>query len=153
MTLEDASKERERLENDLRYYENRLDTLKGLILPQATQFDKVLVDGGKHTDNILKYVELENEQQLEITILYIKGKINDIDTWIDKEIKRLAKYGETIKAVVFLREKEFKIVYRNGKPKKIHLTWDEIASKIPCSEKTARNWYKLGIEERKRTRI
>lgn len=151
MTLEDASKERERLENDLRYYENRLDTLKGLILPQATQFDKVLVDGGKHTDNILKYVELENEQQLEITILYIKGKINDIDTWIDKEIKRLAKYGETIKAVVFLREKEFKVVYKNGKPTKRHLTWDEIASKIPCNEKTARLWYKLGTKERNKS--
>ena len=56
MTLEDASKEKERLENDLLFYENRLEKIKTLVQPKATQFDKILVDGGKHTDNILKYV-------------------------------------------------------------------------------------------------
>lgn len=150
MTLEDASKERDRLENDLKYYESRLEELKSLVIPQATQYDKVLVDGGKHTDKVLKYVEVENEQQLEVTILYIKGKINDIDTWIKKEIKRLTQYGETVKAVVFLREKEFKVVYQNGQPKKRHLTWEEIANIIPCGITSAKNWYKLGIEERKK---
>ena len=69
MTLEDASKEKERLENDLIYYQNRLEKLKTLVTPQAVKFDKIIVDGGKHTDSILKYVELENEQQLEVTIL------------------------------------------------------------------------------------
>lgn len=148
MTLEDASKEKERLENDLLFYENRLEKIKTLVQPKATQFDKILVDGGKHTDNILKYVEVENEQQLEVTIMYIKNKIRDIDSWIDQEIKRLANYGETVKAVVYLREKEFKTGY-NGK--KRHLTWEEIANKVFCSEKSARTWYKLGTEERKRT--
>ena len=148
MTLEDASKERERLENDLRFYENRLETIRSLVEPQATQFDKVLVDGGKHIDNMLKYVEVENEQQLEVTILYIQSKINDIDTWINKEIKRLAKYGETVKAVVFLREKEFKT---DSLGKKRHLTWEEIARKVYCSERSARTWYKLGTEQRKKS--
>lgn len=148
MTLEDASKERERLENDLRFYENRLETIKSLVEPQATQFDKILVDGGKHIDNMLKYVEVENEQQLEVTILYIQSKINDIDTWINKEIKRLAKYGETVKAVVFLREKEFKT---DSLGKKRHLTWEEIARKVYCSERSARTWYKLGTEQRKKS--
>jgi hypothetical protein len=148
MTLEDASKERERLENDLRFYENRLETIKSLVEPQATQFDKILVDGGKHIDNMLKYVEIENEQQLEVTILYIQSKINDIDTWINKEIKRLAKYGETVKAVVFLREKEFKT---DSLGKKRHLTWEEIARKVYCSERSARTWYKLGTEQRKKS--
>lgn len=147
MTLEDASKEKERLENDLVYYENRLEQIKSLVTPQAVKFDKIIVDGGKHTDNILKYVEVENEQQLEITILYIKSKIKDIDTWIDKEIQRLAKYGETVKAVVYLREKEFVL---NHKGYKRHLTWEEIANKVYCSERSARTWYKLGIEQRKK---
>ena len=80
--------------------------------------------------------------------MYIKNKIRDIDNWIDQEIKRLANYGETVKAVVYLREKEFKTGY-NGK--KRHLTWEEIANKVFCSEKSARTWYKLGTEERKRT--
>lgn len=151
MTLDDASKEKERLENDLIYYKGRLESLKSLVLPQATKYDKILVDGGKITDNILKYVELENEQQLETTILYIKSKLKDIDKWIDNEIKRLAKYGETIKAVVYLREKEYITDKKTGKLR--HLTWDEIASKVYCSEKSARTWYKLGIEQRKKNTI
>ena len=150
MTLEDASKERERLENDLIFYQSRLEKLKCLVTPQATKFDKIMVDGGKHTDSILKYVEIENEQQLEVTILYIQSKLADIDRWIDQEIKRLSKYGETVKAVVFLREKEFKIV---GRGKKRHLTWDEIARRVYCSERSARNWYKLGIEQRKKEQV
>lgn len=148
MTLEDASKEKERLENDLIFYENRLEKIRGLVTPQATKFDKILVDGGQHTDNILKYVEIENEQQLEVTILYIKSKINDINTWIDQEVKRLTKYGDTVKAVVYLREKEFKVDWRG---KKRHLTWEEIARKVYCSEKSARIWYKLGTEQRKKS--
>lgn len=148
MTLEDASKEKERLENDLNFYQNRLEKIKSLVSPQATQFDKIIVDGGKHTDNILKYVEIENEQQLELTILYIKSKILDLDNWIQKEVKRLATYGETVKAIVYLREKEYKIT-QNGK--KRHLTWEEISNKCFCSEKSARIWYKLGTEQRKKS--
>ena len=147
MTLEDASKEKERLENDLIYYQNRLEKLKTLVTPQAVKFDKIIVDGGKHTDSILKYVELENEQQLEVTILYIKSKMKDIDEWIEKEVERLAKYGETIKAVVYLRENEFKI---DDKGNKRHLYWKEIADKVYCSERSARYWYKLAVEERKK---
>ena len=147
MTLEDASKEKERLENDLVYYENRLEQIKSLVTPQAVKFDKIIVDGGKHTDNILKYVEVENEQQLEVTILYIRSKIRNIDNWIDKEIERLAKYGETVKAVVYLREKEFIL---DSSRRKRHLTWEEIARKVYCNEKTARLWYKLGTDQRKK---
>lgn len=150
MTLEDASKEKERLENDLIYYQNRLEKLKTLVTPQAVKFDKIIVDGGKHTDNILRYIEIENEQQLEVTILYIKSKLKDIDEWIEKEIERLAKYGETIKAVVYLRENEFKI---DDKGNKRHLYWKEIADKIYCSERSARYWYKLAIEERKKNTL
>lgn len=148
MTLESVSKELERLENDLIYYENRLEEIKSLVRPQAVNPDKIIVDGGKHIDNMLKYVELENREQLEVTILYIKSKIKDLNQWKEQEIDRLAKYGDTIKAVVFLREKEF-INEKNGK--KRHLYWQEIADKVYCSEKSARIWYKLATEERKKS--
>lgn len=149
MTLEEIYNKLEELHNNLEFYENRLEQLKTLVLPKATQFDKVLVDGGKRSDNFLKYVEIENEQQLEVTILYIKNKINDLETLKEKEIQRLSKYGETIKAVVCLKEREFKTDW-NGK--KRHLTWQEIANKVYCSPRSARYWYKLGIEERKRAK-
>lgn len=148
MTLESVSKELERLENDLNYYENRLEEIKSLVRPQSINPDKIIVDGGKHTNNLLKYVEIENKEQLEVTILYIKSKIKDLNQWKNLEIDRLAKYGETIKAVVFLREKEF-VVDNNGK--KRHLYWQEIADKVYCSEKSARNWYNLATEERKKS--
>ncbi len=147
MTLETIYKELEKLENDLEFYENRLLALRSLVTPQATKFDKIVVDGGKISNNLLKYVELENQQQLEATIQYIKEKIKDLNTLKDKEIDRLAKYGETIKAVVFLREKDF-IIDNSGK--KRHLYWQEIADKVYCSEKSARNWYNLAIEGRKK---
>lgn len=147
MTLETIYKELEKLENDLEYYENRLESLRSLVLPKATQFDKIMVDGGKHIDTLLKYVELENQQQLENTISYIKKKIENLNTLKDKEIDRLAKFGETTKAVVFLRERDF-IIDSSGK--KRHLYWEEIAEKVYCSEKSARNWYKLAVEERKK---
>lgn len=147
MTLEDIYKELEKLENNLEFYENRLEVLRTMVEPKATQFDKILVDGGKHTDNILKYVEKEDELQIENTIRYIKRRIYDLTELKDKEIKRLAKYGETVKAVVFLREKELIL---DSHRKRRHLTWEEIAMKVHCSEKSARTWYKLGVEERKK---
>lgn len=149
MTLEDIYNQLERLENNLEFYQNRLEQIRTLVLPRATQFDKVLVDGGQHTDNILKFIEKEDELQIENTIEYIKKRIEDLNELKDKEIKRLANYGETVKAVVILREREFKKEW-NGKKRR--LTWDEIARKLYCSEKSARNWYKLGVEERKRIR-
>lgn len=148
MTLETIYKELEKLENDLEFYENRLLALKSLVTPQATKFDKIVVDGGKISNNLLKYVELENQQQLEATIDYIKNKMQDLNTLKDKEIERLAKFGEAIKAVVFLREKEF-IVDCYGK--KRHLYWDEIADRVYCSPRSARYWYKLAIEERNKS--
>lgn len=147
MTLEDIYNQLEELENNLDFYQNRLEQIKTLVMPKATQFDKILVDGGKHTDNILKYVEVEDEQKLETTITYIKGRMKDLNDLKEKEIQRLAKYGECIRAVVLLKEKEFIREY-NGK--KRHLTWQEIADRVYCSPRSARYWYKLGIEERKR---
>lgn len=147
MNLEVIFNQLEELENNLEFYQNRLDKLKSLVTPQATSFDKILVDGGKHTDNILKYVELEDAQQLENTISYIKGKIEDLNILKNKEIERLSKYGEDIKVVVLLKEKEY-ITERNGKVR--HLTWQEIADRMYCSKRTAINWYNLGIKDRKR---
>lgn len=145
MFLRDLYNAIEELENNLEYYENRLEEIKSLVTPQAVKFDKIIVDGGKHTDPILKYTEIENEQQLEVTILYIKGKLRDLNILKNREIDRLTKYGDGVKAVVLLREKEI-ITDSNGK--KRHLTWQEIADRVYCSEKSAKRWYKKGIEKR-----
>lgn len=147
MNLEDIYNQLEELKNNLEFYENRLESLKSLVTPQATQFDKILVDGGQHVDNLLKYVEIENSQQLLSTIKYIKNKIKDLEILKNKEIDRLAKFGEKYKAVVLLKEREFKLDHKGNKR---HLTWFEIGQKLYCDERTARRWYKLATNERKR---
>ena len=148
MLLEEIYNELEALQNNLEYYENRLEQLRSLVEPQATVYDKIMVDGGKHIDNVLKFVEIENDQQIEATIKYIKKRIEDLNILKDKEIARLSKYGDTIKAVVCLKEREFKTDWSG---KKRHLTWQEIADKVYCSPRSARYWYKLGVEERKKS--
>lgn len=148
MTLEDVSKELESLENDKIYYENRLEALSSLIYPGSSDFSREIVDGGKRVDKISKYVELETLQQLKAHLKYIESKIKDLTDWKDREIERLAKYGEYVRLIVFLREKEF---IRDSSGKVRHLTWEEIGRKAYCSDRTARNWYKLGTEERKKS--
>lgn len=148
MNLEEIYKQLEKLQNELEYYQNRLEEIKTLVSPKSTQFDKEIVDGGKRIDLISKYVELEDQQQLENTINYIKEKIKNLNDLKDKEIKRLTKYGEVIKAVVYLRENEYKLDYYG---RKRHLTWEEIARKVYCSPRSARYWYKLATKERKKS--
>lgn len=148
MNLEEIYSQIEELENKLEYYQNRLEEIKCLVSPKSVKYDTVIVDGGKHIDVISKYVELEEQQQLKATIDYIKKKLINLNELKDKELKRLTKYGETIKAVVYLRENEYKLDYYG---RKRHLTWEEIARKVYCSPRSARYWYKLATKERKKS--
>lgn len=148
MNLEEIYNQIEELENQYSYYKCRLEEIKSLVSPKSMQYDTIIVDGGKHIDAISKYVELEDQQQLENTIKYIKEKLKNLNELKDKEIKRLTKYGETVKAVVFLKEKEYKL---DSHGRKIHLTWEEIGRKAYCSPRSARYWYKLATEERKKS--
>lgn len=148
MNLEEIYKEIESLQNQLEYYQNRLTEITTLVMPKSTQYDTVIVDGGKHVDVINKYVELEDREQLKATIYYISRKIKNLNDLKDKEIERLTKYGEVVKAVVYLKEKEFKIDYYG---RKRHLTWEEISKKVYCSPRSARYWYKLATKEREKS--
>lgn len=148
MNLEEIYNQIEELENKLNYYKSRLEEIKTLVSPQSMQYDTIIVDGGIHVDTISKYVELEDQNQLKATINYIQKKLKNLNDLKDKEIIRLTKYGETVKAVVYLREKEFR---RDTYGKKRHLTWEEIGRKAYCSPRSARYWYKLATEERKKS--
>ena len=75
LTLESASKELEKLENDWRYWYSRMEQIVSLVLPKATSIESDKVDGGKRVDTLLKYCELKNELQIDITLKYIEDKI------------------------------------------------------------------------------
>ena len=61
LTLEDATKELDKLENDKLYYENRLEQIVSLVMPHSPDTQNEKVDGGELVDKLLKYTDLKNE--------------------------------------------------------------------------------------------
>lgn len=146
LTLESASKELDKLENDRRYWYSRMEQIVSLVLPGAANLDGEKVDGGKRVDTLLRYCELKDELQIDITLKYIEDKIKALNIWIENELKRLDKYNDIEKSIVFLREqKKVKDKY-TGRMRT--MTWDEIAKEVHYSEKSVRLFYQNAIEER-----
>jgi len=146
LTLESASKELDKLENDRRYWYSRMEQIVSLVLPGAANLDGEKVDGGKRVDTLLRYCELKDELQIDITLKYIEDKIKSLNIWIENELKRLDKYNDVEKSIVFLREqKKIKDKY-TGRMRT--MTWDEIAKEVHYSEKSVRLFYQNAIEER-----
>ena len=146
LTLESASKELDKLENDRRYWYSRMEQIVSLVLPGAANLDGEKVDGGKRVDTLLRYCELKDELQIDITLKYIEDKIKALNIWIENELKRLDKYNDIEKSIVFLREqKKIKDRY-TGRMRT--MTWDEIAKEVHYSEKSVRLFYQNAIEER-----
>lgn len=146
LTLNEATKELEKLENDKRYWENRLIQLVSLTMPHSTDIQSERVDGGVRIDKLLKYTDLKDELGIEDTLRYINDKIKSLNEWINEELKRLDRYGDTEKTIVYLREqKKVRDRYSNRVRK---MTWGEIAKETHYSERAVRLFYKKAIKER-----
>lgn len=146
LTLESASKELEKLENDWRYWYSRMEQIVSLVLPSATNVDNEKVDGGKRVDTLLRYCELKDELQIDITLKYIEDKIASLNIWIENELKRLDKYNEIEKSIVFLREKKKVIDKYNGRTRR--MTWNEIAKEVHYSERSVQYFYQNALKKR-----
>ena len=147
LTLEDAAKELDKLENDKVYWENRLEQIVSLTMPRSTDIENERVDGGARIDKLLKYTELKEELGIDDTLKYINDKILTLNQWIEGELKRLNKYGETERQIVYLREhKKIRDKYTNRvRP----MTWHEIARETHYSERSVRYFYENAVKERK----
>lgn len=146
LTLNEATKELEKLENDKRYWENRLIQLVSLTMPHSMDIQSERVDGGVRIDKLLKYTDLKDELGIEDTLRYINDKIKSLNEWINEELKRLDRYGDTEKTIVYLREqKKVRDRYSNRVRK---MTWGEIAKETHYSERAVRLFYKKAIKER-----
>ena len=146
LTLSEATKELDKLENDKIYWENRLIQIVSLTQPHSTDTQNERVDGGARIDKLLRYTELKEELGIDDTLRYINDKINTINEWINGELKRLDKHGETEKAIVYLREqKKVRDKYTN---RVRTMTWEEIARETHYSERAVRLFYKKAIKER-----
>lgn len=126
VNLKEASKKKEQLHNDLKYYNNQKDLNLQKIGVGAVNYDKELVQGGVKQDRFISYLEhLEKNDKLTLIeldkkIAEIQKEINIINDWIDEEKRILKAYGE---------RKELVIYYRLEKG----LTWQQIAFKTDYS--------------------
>lgn len=149
LTLEEVTSEIEKLANDKIYWENRLEQIVSLTMPKSTDVANERVDGGQRIDKLLKYTELKEELAIDDTLKYIDDKIQSLNQWVERELIRLDKYGETEKKIVYLREnKKVRDKYTNRLRK---MTWREIAKETNYSERSVRyfydNWVKAQQEE------
>lgn len=145
LTLEEATNELEKLANDKIYWENRLEQIVSLTMPKSTDIANERVDGGERIDKLLKYTELKEELAIDDTLKYIDGKILSLNQWVERELIRLDKYGETEKKIVYLREhKKVRDKYTNRLRK---MTWREIAKETHYSERSVRYFYENWVKE------
>lgn len=148
LTLETAAKELDKLSNDKNYWEYRLQQIVSLTMPHSPNLQNERVDGGIRIDKFLQASELEEEHRIKSTLKYINGKIYALNRWIEEELKRLDKYGDTEKEIVYLREhKKVRDKYTN---RLRVMTWTEIAKETHYSERTVRYIYKNSISEREK---
>lgn len=148
LTLESASKELEKLENDWRYWYSRMEQIVSLVLPSAANLDGEKVDGGKKVDTLLRYCELKDELQIDTTLKYIEDKMVSLNIWIENELKRLNKYSDVEQTIVFLRERKRVKDKYTGRIR--NMTWNEIAKEVHYSERSVKYFYQNALEKREK---
>ena len=122
-----------------------MEQIVSLVLPSAANVDNEKVDGGKRVDTLLRYCELKDELQIDITLKYIEDKIASLNIWIENELKRLDKYNEIEKSIVFLREKKKIKDKYNGRMRR--MTWNEIAKEVHYSERSVQYFYQNALKK------
>lgn len=140
MTLKEANETLESLENEENYWLNQKELLLSIVLPKATDTTVEQVDGGKREDRHLKYVEIEEEKQINATLDYIFKRKQNLLNWLNNELKILLKYGE-VEAVI-IQLKENKRIKDNKTGKYREMTWEEIAEEVHWSKSFCRNVYR-----------
>ena len=128
MTLKEANKELEKLENEYNYWLKQKENLLNLVMPKATDIRGEVVDGGKREDRLLKYVELEDEKQINATLDYIWKRKNNLMNWIDEELRILGDYEPIERKIIMLRDDERK-------------KWKDIARNIGYCERQCQRIY------------
>ena len=139
MNLKEANKELEKLDNEYTYWLEQKELILSLVMPKATDIKPEIIEGGKREDRLLKYVELEDEKQIDNTLDYIYKRKTNLINWMDKELKILLKYGELESAIVQL--KETTIIDKDTK-KWRERTWDEIAKEVHYNKDHCRRIYR-----------
>lgn len=134
MKLREANFQLERKNNELDKLLKDKELLECMVDPKSTDYTKIVVDGGKHTNILEVYVALKDLKQwknLDERIDRLQSEIQNLTEWIDKELKILNKYNEVEESIVYYKEISIQ-----------KYTWQEIANKVHYSKDYCRKIYK-----------
>lgn len=128
MTLTEANRQLELLENEYNYWLGEKEIALSNVLPKATDIRAEVVDGGKREDMMFKYASIMDDKKIDETLEYITKKKTNLMLFIDRELKILNKYDSTAKKIYELRDKK--------------LEWWKIGKIVGLCEKQCRRIYK-----------
>lgn len=133
MTLKEVNYEVERLENKLNKLLRDKELLETIVNPKSTDYTKVMVDGGKHSNILEIYIlkqDLPRWQDLDKRIKQTQEEIKNNLDWIDNELKILKKYDKVEQLIVYYKEIDVK-----------NYTWYQIASNVHYSISQCKRLY------------
>lgn len=134
MTLKEVNCEVERLNNKLNKLLKDKELLETMVEPKSTDYTKVIVDGGKHSNILELYVlkqDLPRWKNLDRRISKTQEEIKNNMDWIDNELKILNKYNKIEQLIVYYKEIDAK-----------EYTWQQISSKVHYSISQCKKIYK-----------
>lgn len=135
MTLKEAKKEIERIDNELEFWLNK----KAFILESTIYPSKPItgerVDGGKREDRYKHLDYAIDEIDPEIEKLYKEKRI--YEDYIEKELTRLGKYNEVEQLIIFYKEQTT-----------TEYTWEQISQRVHYSVTQCRRIYRKWKKQR-----
>ena len=136
MTILEANKQIEKIDNELEYWINKKELiLQAAIYPPAPDSTVERTDGGKRVDRY-RYLDYSiDEIDPEIDRLYKEKKI--LEEYIEKELIRLGKYNEVEQLIVFYKEQTTE-----------NYTWYQISQRVHYSTTQCRRIYKKFKKQR-----
>lgn len=103
MTIRDAQEEYKTLEAEERYWKDKKESLKSLVMPKSTDIRGEPVDGGKREDKMLLYVEQLDELKINETLEYIKKQKEITMKFIETLLKIKNEYKPLERRIYDLR--------------------------------------------------
>ena len=140
MTLKEANYEVERLNNKLNKLLKDKEILETMVDPKSTDYTKIVVDGGKHSNILELYIlkqDLPRWKDLDRRISKTQDEIKNYMNWMDNELKILKKYDKVEQLIVYYKEIDIK-----------EYTWYQIASMVHYSKDYCRKIYKRYKQKR-----
>lgn len=140
MTLKEANRELEQLENEYNCWLNEKENAMSMVSVKSANMVEERVDGGTRTDRMLSYYIILDDKKIDETLDYIQRRKANLINWMDEELRILKKYGEVESVIVQLKENKIVVDKYTGKNR--NMTWDEIASEVHYSKSFCRNIYR-----------